>query len=87
MSTAVFSSTVLAVPTWPTSHPARVNGTHGAGVILSGFTVPLAVAGGTGEYTMLGLVSWPVFGVFAVSNTGSVQYANEPAGSVVPSVL
>ena len=42
---------------------------------------------------MFGLVSWFAFGVFAVSSTGSVQYANELAGSVVlklppgPSVL
>src|SRR5215467_1670152 len=36
---------------------------------------------------MDGLVSWPGLGVAAVLNTGSVQYANEPAGSVVPSGL
>src|SRR5262250_1630419 len=29
----VFSSTVLAVATAPKSHPARVNGTHGAGAL------------------------------------------------------
>src|SRR4029077_8049281 len=34
MSIAVFSRIVFAVPTDPTSHPARVNGTHGAGAIL-----------------------------------------------------
>ncbi len=31
---------------------------------------------------MFGLVSWPALGGVAVSKTGSVQYANEPAGSV-----
>ena len=30
----VFSSSMFAVPTPPTSQPARVNGTHGAGVVL-----------------------------------------------------
>src|SRR5689334_10336183 len=30
----VFSSSMLAVPTPPTSQPARVNGTHGAGVFF-----------------------------------------------------
>ena len=33
-SMPVFSRTVLAVATWPTSQPARVYGTHGAGAIL-----------------------------------------------------
>src|SRR5690242_7785102 len=33
-STAGFSSTMFAVEKSPTVHPARVNGTHGAGVIL-----------------------------------------------------
>ena len=30
----VFSSSMFAVPTPPTSQPARVNGTHGAGVVF-----------------------------------------------------
>src|SRR5207244_13164945 len=34
MSIAVFSRTVFAVATAPTSHPARVYGPHGAGAIL-----------------------------------------------------
>src|ERR1051326_4593741 len=34
MSVAMFSSTVLAVATWPTLQPARVYGTHGAGAFL-----------------------------------------------------
>jgi hypothetical protein len=34
MSIAVFSRIVFAVATAPKSHPARVNGTHGAGAIL-----------------------------------------------------
>ena len=37
MSTAVFSSSTFAVATAPTSQPARVYGTQGAGVIVSGF--------------------------------------------------
>ena len=31
---AVFSSSMFAVPTPPTSQPARVNGTQGAGVVF-----------------------------------------------------
>jgi hypothetical protein len=34
MSMPVFSRIVFAVETWPTSQPARVNGTHGAGAIF-----------------------------------------------------
>ena len=50
MSTAVFSSSEFAgVATLPTSQPARVNGTHGAGVVVVGLTGFFAVAGGTGE--------------------------------------
>ena len=49
MSTAVFSSSAFAVAISPTSQPARVNGTHGAGVVVVGLTGFLAVAGGTGE--------------------------------------
>ena len=45
------------------------------------------VAGGVAEYTMEGLVSWPALGVPAVSKIGSVQYAKEAAGSVLPSAL
>src|SRR6478735_782504 len=30
----LFSSSMFAVPTPPTSQPARVNGTHGAGVVF-----------------------------------------------------
>ena len=49
MSTAVFSSSSLAVATSPTSQPARVYGTQGAGVTVSGADRVRAVAGGTGE--------------------------------------
>jgi len=39
-SELLFSSTVLATDTLPTSQPARVNGTQGAGAILpSSFTI------------------------------------------------
>ena len=34
MSMFVFSSSMFAVETPPTLHPARVNGTHGAGAFL-----------------------------------------------------
>ncbi len=70
ISVATFSSTVFAVATWPTLHPARVNDTHGAGAFL-----PLAVS-------MLNLVSVGV--VVAGSKIGSVQYANETPRLVVP---
>jgi len=49
MSGVVFSSSWFAVATSPTLHPARVNGTQGAGVEVSGVTGVDAVAGGTGE--------------------------------------
>jgi hypothetical protein len=39
------------------------------------------------ENTIDGFVSWPGFGLAAVLKIGSVQYANELTGSVVPSVL
>ena len=48
MSTPVFSRTMLAVDTLPVSQPARVKGTHGAGLIVSGAGGCAAVAGGTG---------------------------------------
>jgi hypothetical protein len=37
---------MLAVETFPTVHPARVNGTHGAGVVTFVF---VALAGTVGE--------------------------------------
>ena len=42
----VFSSSMLAVPTPPTSQPARVNGTHGAGV----FRAPSVIMFGFGSF-------------------------------------
>ena len=66
----VFSRIVLAAATAPTSQPARVNGTHGAGATLpSGATIVGAVSVGAA-----------VVG----SNTPSVQYANVTAGFEVP---
>jgi hypothetical protein len=61
---------MLAVEKSPTVHPARVNGTHGAGVCRS---VAPGVAGTVSEYTMLGVVSWPGVGGFTVSDTGAFQ--------------
>ena len=52
-STVAFSSTMFAVEKSPTVQPARVNGTHGAGVTR--FGVPLA--GTVSEYTIEGAVS------------------------------
>jgi len=49
MSTDVFSRSALAIETSPTLQPARVNGTHGAGVILFGAGAGLVVAGGVAE--------------------------------------
>src|SRR6266851_7738097 len=70
MSVAMFSSTVFAVATWPTLHPARVKGTQGAGAFI-----PSAVS-------MLNLVS---VGLEVVgSKIGSVQYANETPRFEVP---
>ena len=46
----VFSSTMFAVETSPTSHPARVNGTQGAGGVFGGEPA----AGTVGEYGMFG---------------------------------
>ena len=64
MSIAVFSSTVFAVPITPTSQPARVNGTHGAGAILP---FSLIISGVES--------SAPTFP--PGRNSGAVQYANE----------
>jgi hypothetical protein len=50
-----------------------VYGTHGAGATVAGDTGAAAVAGGTGEYTRLGFVSCPAFGVLAVSSIASFQ--------------
>ena len=49
MSSALFSRTMFAVETSPTLQPARVKGTHGAGVSVVGATGATEVAGGTGE--------------------------------------
>ena len=74
MSKVAFSSSWFTVATSPTLQPARVYGTHGAGATVVGETAGFAVAGGTGEYTRFGLVSWPgVRGPGAVSSIGSVQ--------------
>ena len=47
VAAVVFSSSMFAVPTPPTSHPARVNGTHGAGV----FFCPSVIMLGSGSLT------------------------------------
>ena len=49
MSTEVFSSSWFTVPVSPTLQPARVKGTHGAGVLLSGAGAGVVVAGGVAE--------------------------------------
>src|SRR2546423_134375 len=72
MSMAVFSRTVFAVATAPTSHPARVYGTHGAGA-----TLPFSLI-------IVGVVSVVVP---AGSKSGAVQYAKDTPVRVVPSVL
>jgi hypothetical protein len=46
MSTAVFSRTWFTEPASPTLQPARVNGTQGAGVVVSGLGAGVVVAGG-----------------------------------------
>ena len=68
---------MLAVEKSPTEQPARVNGTHGAGV-----TPPPA-------YAIDGFVSieFGTGGFVFVSMIGDVQYVNDVAGSVVPSGL
>ena len=64
----MFSSSRLAVPTPPTSQPARVNGTHGAGV----FFWPSVIMFGSespGEAVVTGAVQYwnelEKFGTFA----------------------
>ncbi len=59
----LFSSSMFAVPTPPTSQPARANGTHGAGV----FFCPSVIMFGSGS-----LAFEPAGG-----STGLVQYLNE----------
>ena len=73
----LFSSTVFATLTSPTSHPARVYGTHGAGA-LRALPVPPSEAGSA--LTMLKFVSADgVGGLFAglPPSVLSVQYLNE----------
>jgi hypothetical protein len=80
MSTGTFSSTMFAVEKSPTSQPARVNGTHGAGVVS-----PFALGFAGSEYTIDGALSVVDGARVAVLYTGEVQYTNEPSGSVLPS--
>src|SRR5262245_7424027 len=73
----VFSSTTFASATAPKSQPARVYGTHGAGVFFgsrrSGSVVTMFVSGSAGG--------------FPVSSTRSVQYVNEDDDAVDPFAL
>jgi hypothetical protein len=67
----VFSSTMFAVETSPTLHPARVNGTQGAGGVEAGEPA----AGTVGEYGMFG--NWaPAYEL--------VQYANDECETTEP---
>src|ERR1044071_10175730 len=68
----VFSSSMFASDTAPKSQPARVNGTHGAGVF---FGEPLS------PVTMFGSGS---SGVALTSSVRSVQYLNDDDDAVVP---
>src|SRR5215813_1220084 len=70
-SMAVFSRIMLAPATTPTSQPARVYGTHGAGAIFPSSLI------------IWGVVSVGVAGLLG-SKRGAVQYANETPGFVVP---
>src|SRR5258706_6310400 len=49
MSACVFSSSMLAIETAPTLHPARVKGTHGAGAFLPEGVSRLYVGSATGS--------------------------------------
>ncbi len=71
----VFSSTTFARAVAPQSQPARVYGTHGAGVFLGEPLSPL---------TMIGVGS---AGGTPTSSVRSVQYLNEDDEAVVPSDL
>ena len=82
----LFSSTVLATPTLPTSQPARVNGTHGAGALR---TEPFPPSEAGSALTMLKFGSADgVCGLLAgfPPSVLSVQYLNvdekpaEPSG-------
>ena len=66
----MFSRIVLAAATAPTSQPARVYATHGAGAIFP--SGPTIVGAGSVGVAVVG------------SNTPSVQYANVTAGLEVP---
>ncbi len=69
----VFSSTTLASAVAPQSQPARVYGTHGAGVF---FGEPLS------PFTML---KFGFVGGMLTSSVRSVQYLNEHEDAVDPS--
>jgi hypothetical protein len=64
----LFSSTVFATDTLPTSQPARVYETHGAGAF---FGCPESA------FTMFGLLSTP-------PATGAVQYLNADVNVAIP---
>src|SRR5258708_37455550 len=51
MSACVFSSSMLAIETAPTLHPARGKGTHGAGAFLPEGVSRLCVGSATGATT------------------------------------
>ena len=81
----LFSRTALAVPTLPTSQPARANGTHGAGAFRGAPVPPSATES---AFSMLKLVSADgVGGSFAglPLSTASVQYLNEDEKPTDPS--
>ncbi len=65
---------MFAVEVSPTSQPARVNGTHGAGGVFGGWPA----AGTSGEYGWFGNASSPYV---------PVQYANDDFDTGTPEVL
>src|SRR5262245_42740300 len=86
MIAVLFSSSMFASPTPPTSQPARVYGTHGAGTLR---TAPVPPRSAPSPLTMLKFGSAEaVGGLFAglPPSVLSVQYLNEDENPTEPSV-
>src|SRR5262245_50318413 len=74
----LFSSTAFAVETFPTSQPARVYATHGAGVVFGWPESPLTMLG----FRSPGGVGGIVAGLPA--SVTSVQYLNDDENPTLP---
>src|ERR1700730_851942 len=80
----VFSSSILAVDTPPKLQPARVNGTHGAGVVFGVPESPLTMFGRASRGGPGGVPGGDPGGGGGLSSTRSVEYLNEVLNCGLP---